>query len=121
MGQQPLGFWTPFWSMSSVIASAGINALIYRSAEGMQVLFSGFGAELPMFTKLFLATYHYFPILILTGLIPSTILVVKRRTARDEVSGFIPYVAISFGLSLALLVCSVVATYLPIFALGSVV
>lgn len=120
-GQMPLGFWTPFWSVMSVIAAAAIYASIYRNAQSLKELFQGFGTDLPLATKLYFATYPYFPLLILIGLIPTVMLIVKRRVPRDEVSGLIPYIAISFGLSLAVLALSVVASYLPIFALGSVV
>jgi hypothetical protein len=118
---QPVKAWMLILSVVLTLLSAVIYAGILFSGAGFQDLFRGFGAELPALTRFFLASYQYFGVLILIGLVPCLSLLWNRNRPVAESNRLFRLVFASFGISLFLLSVSVAAAYLPVFELGAVV
>jgi len=118
---QPVKLWMLSLCVILTIISAVIYALIFFSGAGFQDLFQGFGAELPTLTRFFSASYQYFGVLILIGLVPCLSLLWNQNRPVAESNRLFRQVFASFGLSLFLLSVSVTAVYLPVFELGAVV
>ncbi len=118
---QPVKAWMLILSVVLTLISAVIYVAIFFNGAGFQDLFRGFGTELPALTRFFLASYQYYGVLILIGLVPCSLLLWNRNRSVAESNRLFRLVFASFGLSLFLLSVSVAAAYLPIFELGSVV
>lgn len=115
---QPISWWMLFWSVLAVLLSAAVYLKIFLMGEDLRSLYRGFGTELPFLTQYVLASYRYFGILTLVGLVPCVSLLVNRcGLGGDEVPYFVVVLA-GFGLSLAVMAVFVVAMYLPVFMQG---
>ena len=118
---QPVKLWMLILSAVLTVLSAVIYMAIFFSGAGFKDLFQGFGAELPTLTRVFLASYQYFGVLILIGLVPCGLLLRNRKRPVIESNRLFRLVFASFGISLFVLSASVAAAYLPIFKLGATV
>lgn len=118
---QPVKLWMLILSIVLTLLSAAIYVAIFTSGAGFRDLFRGFGAELPVLTRVFLVSYQYYGLLILVGLIPCGLLLWNRSRSVADSNRLFQLVYASFGLSLFLLGVAVTAAYLPVFQLGAVV
>ncbi len=118
---RPVKAWMLILSVVLTLISAVIYAGIFYSGAGFQDLFRGFGAELPALTSFFLTSYQYYAVLILIGLVPCLSLLWNRNRPVAESNRLFRLVFASFGISFFLLSVSVVAAYLPVFAIGAVI
>ena len=82
-------------------------------------LFAGFGADLPVLTRVMLTMSPYFGVLILIGLGPCIELFKTSDGARAGKK--LMWIVAGFGASLTVLGIWVAAMYLPVFQMGSVV
>ena len=92
---------------------------IFFQGPRFRDLFAGFGADLPAFTRIVLATSSYFVVLVFIGLVPCIQLF--RTSDGARASKYMMWIVAGFGASLTLLGIWVAAMYLPIFEMGSAV
>lgn len=119
--RQPVKTWVLVLCVALTIVSIAIHAAIYFGVRGFQDLFRGFGADLPLLTRIVMASAKYYGLLVLVGLVPCVLLLYNRTRLIHESNRLFVLVLVSFGLSFGLLVVYVIAAYLPIFQLGAVV
>ena len=108
-------------SVALTAVSAVIYVVIFVGTLEFRDLFLGFGAKLPVLTQFVLASYNYFGLFLLVGLIPSVRLVWNRNRSVVEKNRLFTMIIVSFALSISLMGVFVVAMYMPIFQLGTVV
>lgn len=113
--------WLRFWSITSVALSAVIYVGIYISGLQFEDLFRGFGGDLPWLTRVVLVIYKLSGLLLLVGLIPCAILLKGQSMSPKKVTRLVEFVAIGFGLACTSLTIFIIATYLPVFAMGATV
>ena len=117
----PIPSWLLVTSVVSVILTTGIYIVIFFGGSGFEDLYQGFGAELPTLTRFVFASYRFYGVFVLIGLVPTVFLIKSRACfVGDRNRLFIPMVA-SFGLAMFILGVFVVAMYMPIFAMGSLI
>ena len=113
------------WVLPLSITLTVISLLIYSAPYNMvpsfEELWEGFGAELPFLTLLMLKTYKFYALLAFIGIIPCVILFLNRFTYRKKQSKLFIIVLLNLFISFSLFAFVIIACYLPIFALGSVV
>lgn len=115
----PIPGWMLSASVASVLLSAAIYAVVYVKGAGFEELFKGFGADLPAFTRVVLASYKWYGVLLLVGIVPTVALFRNRKSFTGNRNLLFAPVVVSFHLSLLMLSILVAAAYLPIFQLGS--
>ncbi len=117
----PIPRWMLIASVVLVLLSAAIYSVIYVQGSGFENLFKGFGADLPLLTRVVLASYKWYGVLALVGAVPSYYLFKNRFCyIGDRNSLFVP-VIVSFSLAVFILVVVTMAMYLPVFQVGSVI
>ena len=117
---QPINWWTLFWSVVLVSLSALIYLAIFLLGPRYENLYQGFGV-LPTLTTYVLASYRYCGVLVLVGLIPCVTLFKNRNGFAGNADGLVAWVVVGFGLALSALAVFALAMYWPIFEMGSVV
>jgi len=86
-----------------------------------EMTFTSYGADLPRLTQFVLATYQgYFLFAVISAVATIILLAGGERTEKSERLLF-RWVIFSFALSLTAFLVSMVAVYLPVFFLGSLV
>lgn len=108
-----------FWSMASVAVSALMYAWIWFVGRGYEELFRGFGSALPWLTRLVLATYEFYGLLLLVGLVPCVVLVRMPATAAARSRSLHILVTLGFALACLSVILFYTAIYLPVFQMGS--
>ena len=117
----PIPRWMLNVSVTLVLLSAAIYALIYFNGAGFENLFEGFGADLPMITRVVLTSYKWYGILVMVGVVPSFYMFKNRTCFIGNRNRLFARVVASFGLALFMLGVVTAAVYLPIFQMGAVV
>lgn len=107
---------TQLW-LSSTTTSAALISFILLSyvIPEFGELFEGFGAELPVFTKLVLTVHEYFYLLALPGVIGNLLIYNSKNVAGWWLVGF------SGAMGILLIPLTIIAMYLPIFEMSRVV
>lgn len=118
--RRPVQSWMLVVSAVMVLASAAIYFWIFMVGQSFQNLFRGFGAALPVLTKLVLASYQMYGLLFFVVLLPCALLFLNRVDFVAENSRKFKLVIVGFGLSLSILAVFSIAMYLPIFQMGAV-
>ena len=118
---RPVEAWILVVSCFLVLGSGVVYVAIGVGARSFAELLAGFGAELPLLTRIGIDYSRYATSLTLIGLLPTIVLFVRRKAFPGNASKYFLWVAGSFVLSLVILGIWIIAMYLPIFQLGSVV
>ena len=103
-----------------VIVTGAIYSFVYYLGRSGEVLFTGFGEDMPQFTALFISMYRFIGALVLIGLIPYWRLFKSRNIVLRDNQRLISYVIASLAISMTVLSLAVAAMYAPIFQMGSV-
>jgi hypothetical protein len=107
---------TQLWaSWTTTIAALITFLLLSYIIPEFQELFTGFGAELPLFTRLILSIHEYFYLLALPGFIGNLLIYNFKHTIGWWLVGF------SAIMGIVMIPLTTIAMYLPIFEMGSVV
>ncbi len=117
----PVEAWILVVSCFLVLGSGLVYVTIGVGARSFAELLAGFGAELPVLTRIGIDYSRYATALTLIGLLPTIVLFVRRKSFPGNASRYFLWVAGSFVLSLVILGIWVIAMYLPIFKLGATV
>ena len=112
--------WKLVVSFLLVVSSAVTYAFMFFAGEAFEELFVGFGAELPLVTKIALSMSGYIWLLLLFVLVPFVRLWNGRKAASTNDSRLFSYVIAGFVLSVALLFFFQIGVYMPILKMGSV-
>ena len=103
------------------LLSAVVYGIMFLTTPSFTRLYSGFGADLPALTALFLAGGPWFLALGILGFVPFVLVALNRRSDRRARVVFVSVSVASFLLALFVFAAWVVATYLPIWKMGAVV
>lgn len=103
-----LGWVTTFCSLISFI-------LMSYVVPEFEALFEGFGSELPAFTQFIITVHEYFFVLAIPGVI-GTILIHNGKYRPAWI-----LVLFSGAMAVLLMPLTIIAMYLPVFQMGSVV
>ena len=103
------------------ILSAIVYGIMFVTTPSFTSLFAGFGDDLPRLTRLFLAGGPWFLALGIIGFAPFVLFALNRRSDPQTRVVFVSVAVGSFLLSLFVFAAWVVATYLPIWKMGSVI
>ncbi len=109
------------WSTVMVLATAAIYIAIIFAASAFVDLFKGFGAELPLLSRIVFSTYQYFGVLSLIAVVPWIGILRNRRVWSPANQQRLVTVTAGLGVAFLMLGAVFFASYLPIFVLGSVV
>lgn len=103
------------------LLSGAIYAGIYLLVPGFEELFRGFGAELPLLTRIVAATFPYFGVLVLLGLIPTAWLFRQREISAKQRDRVMILSVSNLVLAFGLLALCWAALYLPVLKMGTAV
>jgi len=115
----PVRSWMLVVSAVSVLASGAIYLTVFMVGQGFENLFRGLGPNLPVLTKLVLASYQLCGLLFLVAFLPCVMLFRNRVDFVAKNNRRFMLVLVGFGLSFSILNIFVVAMYLPIFEIGA--
>jgi type II secretory pathway component PulF len=104
-----------------VIASGFLLFVVYAVVPEFANLFNGFGAELPVFTRLFIATYQFVVLLPLVLIAPYMVRLATRSIALGSEQALRGYAVRTFLVSVIVVVGCIVAMYLPTWKRGAVI
>lgn len=118
---EPVKTWVLALSTILVLCSLAFYTIILVSVPPFRELFAGFGAELPLLTKLVLDYSKYSIGLFLVGFIPLMAMWRNRLVATPSAGRNVRWVITSFGISLLTVGITFAGVYLPVIKVGAVI
>ena len=119
--RQPVKLWVLILSVVLTVASAAIYVGIYLGGSEFEGLFRGFGTDLPTLTRMTLASYKYWGLFVVIGVVPCASLLWNRCRLIADANRHFMWVIAGCALSFFLLSLFATAMYLPIFRMGALV
>lgn len=109
------------WAIVFVGLAVLIAAFIVYYIRGMAELFAGFGADLPVLTRLFIDLGAWILLVPLSGLIPIVLLFAHDEMPEPRMRTLFGWTVAMPVISVGLFIAAMFAMYQPIFEMGSVV
>ncbi len=120
-GRRPVEEWMIVVAGGLVLACGAVYAMVLRVVPTFVELFAGFGGELPWLTQ-FVLTYHKYQLVLLVPVsVPFLVLVRNPIDYEANNRRRFRYVLVGFATTLMLYSLNLVAIYLPVFRLGTVI
>lgn len=113
--------WILWLSLALVLIAALIFLVIQLATPSYDRLFAGFGAELPLATRIALAAGRFALVFVVLHALPLIRLWRSRRSSRARVRRDFGLVIAGFVLSLVAAMGWVASMYLPIYTMGATV
>ncbi len=113
--------WTLLLCAAMATLSSIIYGIIFVLTPSYAKLFMGFGADLPLLTRLYLASGPWLIVLGIVGFTPVVLFALNRRAEQRERNVYIGLSVGSLLLALFIFAGWVVASYLPIWTMGSTI
>ncbi len=117
----PASHWTVLLCAVMAVLAAVIYGLIFLLTPSFASLFAGFGADLPLLTRLYLASGPWLVVLGIVGFAPPILFALNRQAEQRTRNLFMGWSIGGLLLSMAIFVGWIVASYLPIWKMGAAV
>ena len=117
----PASRWAVLLCAAMATLSAVIYGIIFLVTPSFAHLFAGFGADLPLLTRIYLGSGPWLIVLGILGFAPPILFALNRKAEQHVRNIFIGWSIGGLLLSVAIFVGWVVASYLPIWKMGATV